>query len=101
MTDGTADIAVPADLLAVAIAKVRAYLDPSLPVKNRIRALWAGAKAARQFASFDVVRDEFAALAEETGLTRDLGRHGKEDVEHVVTWALRSWDALGGSNGRP
>jgi hypothetical protein len=93
--DGTPDIAARVDLLAVAIAKVRARLDASLPVKKRIRTLWAGAKAARRFAASDVVLDEFTALANETGLTRDLGYHGREDVAHVLNWALRGWDPFG------
>jgi len=95
MIDGTSDVVAPVDLLAMAIAKVRAHLDPSLPVKKRIRTLWAGAKAARRFAASDVVLDEFTALANESGLTRDLGYHGREDVAHVLNWALRGWDPFG------
>ncbi len=83
---------VAVDMLAAAVAKVRPHLDSGLPVKHRIHAFWAGAKAARRFAAANVIREEFTKLANETGLTRDLGRNGEEDLAHVLSWALRGWN---------
>jgi hypothetical protein len=81
-----------ADMLAAAIAKVHPHLASSLTIKQRIHALWAGAKAARHFDAADVVKEAFTKLAHETGLTHDLGRYGKEDLAHVLSWALRGWN---------
>lgn len=75
--------------------------DTSRSTKERIRILWAAAKAARHALE---VRDVFIALATETNLIdrrgrwvgadvrADLRRHGAEDVEHVIAWALRGWN---------
>lgn len=75
--------------------------DSSRSTKERIRILWAAAKAARHA---DDVRAVFIALAIETNLIdqrgrwtgtdvrEDVRRHGREDVEHVITWALRGWN---------
>jgi len=89
-----------ADMLAAAIAKVRPHLTSSLPVKQRIYALWAGAKAALRFGAADIIQEEFTKLANETGLTRDLGRHGEEDLAHVLSWALRGWNPVSEGSGR-
>ncbi len=77
------------DLLGRVIDRARSKLaDPAVPVKTRVRALWAYCKAARHCGSSDVVIDEFTALADATGLAADLGWHGREDVSHVLHWAL-------------
>ncbi len=80
------------DLLSVAVSKTRAKLDRGIPVQQRIKISWAAAKAARKLGSTDVVTKEFTALAVETGLMRDLGYHGREDIEHTVSWAVRGWN---------
>jgi hypothetical protein len=86
----------PLDMLGVAIAKVRPYLvERSKPVAYRLRVFWAGVKAARRLGAWDVVTTEFTALAIETGLLADLGRHGEEDIAHVISWALRDMDPFG------
>jgi hypothetical protein len=87
------------------IEKTRPMLAQTRPTKQRIHILWAAAKAARKLgAEDDVVRDAFMALAVESNLidrggrwtgddVRDyVRRHGAEDVEHVITWALRGWN---------
>jgi hypothetical protein len=75
--------------------------DSSRSTKERIRILWAAAKAARHVPDVSAV---FMALAVETNLIdrrgrwtgedvrADVRRHGAEDVEHVITWALRGWN---------
>jgi hypothetical protein len=63
--------------------------DRTSPVRARIRVLWGSAKAARTLGAPDVVLEQFTELARETGLISDMGRHGAEDVAHVLSWALR------------
>jgi hypothetical protein len=86
--------------LAMAIDRTRCQIAASQTPKQRIQLLWAGAKAARQLAASDVLLEEFMRLAIEIGLidangcwianVRDsVRRFGKEDVEHVLRWALR------------
>jgi hypothetical protein len=86
-------IAYPApravDLLATAVDRVRGDLDRQLPVKTRLRNFWAAACAAQHLGASDVVRQEFFQLASATGLIRDLGWSGKQDIQHVLSWALR------------
>ena len=88
------------DLLAQFVARIRPTLtDRSVPIKARIRLFWSAAKAASSCGASDVVTEEFAALADITGLTADLGRHGSEDVEHVLRWAWRGRNPF--ETGRP
>jgi hypothetical protein len=77
-----------------------------VPTKARIRALWAAAKKARGIGPADQVHAAFMALAIETNLIDARGywtgsdvrdyvrRHGREDVAHVITWALRGWNPV-------
>ena len=92
------------DLLASALDRVRALLmDDSRTTKDRAHLLWAAAKKARDFASRDVVSDEFMRLAIETlidqrgrwtgGDVRESVRpFGAEDVAHLISWAMRGWN---------
>jgi hypothetical protein len=95
----------PVDLLAQAIEQALALLaDSTQPTKQRIRILWATAKKARDLGASDVVADAFMQLAIEVNLIDQRGRwaaadvyestrpHGKEDIEHLITWALRGWN---------
>jgi hypothetical protein len=97
--------APPVDLLTHAIERSRPMLaDASRPTKERIRILWAAAKRARDLASSDIVHDAFVQLAVEAGLIDSNGRwssadvrksvrrFGREDVSHVISWALRGWN---------
>jgi hypothetical protein len=79
---------IDADLLSRAISYAKRHLDRSLPVSERLRALWAAVVAARDLAASDVVEDEFLNLAQQSGLARDLGRHSDDDLRHVVRWAM-------------
>jgi hypothetical protein len=91
----------PVDLLEQAIANARPMLRDG-PTKARVRILWAAARAARQLAAEDQVHAAFMALAVEVGLIDrrgywlgedvrpDIGRHGRQDIAHVLTWALRN-----------
>jgi hypothetical protein len=93
------------DLLSQAIERARPLVaDASRPTKERIRILWAAAKAARDCGASDVVHDAFVQLAVETNLIDEKGwwtgedvrpsvrRYGREDVEHTIRWALRGWN---------
>jgi hypothetical protein len=84
------------DLLSIAIAKVRPYLDRSMPVKHRICVFWAGVVAARKLGASDAITEEFTALAVSSGLAADLGRHADECIAHVIRWGLLNRDPFGG-----
>jgi hypothetical protein len=79
-----------ADLVTDAIERIRPHLDRSLPLKQRVENFWAGARAARNRGAADVLTEEFTALAQQTGLTADLRWEGKEQIAHLISWALRN-----------
>jgi hypothetical protein len=87
--------APPADLLSQAVQIVRRELDPSLPISERLRTIWAGALAASDLGAVDVVEAEFLALAEECGVLRDLGRTAHTDLVHIIRWAFVGHDPFG------
>jgi hypothetical protein len=84
-----------ADLLTQAIDCVRRQLGPSLSAAQRIRLFWAGVIAARDLASSDVLEQEFLRLGRDCRFTANLGRHGDEDMAHVVRWALLGRNPFG------
>ena len=63
--------------------------------KERLRLLWQAAKAAGGKADDVELHRQFLALATKSGLVASLGRHGRADVEHVVTWGLKGRDPWG------
>jgi hypothetical protein len=77
-----------ADRLSRAIAHFRPKLNRELPLADRAGNFWAITVAVRDLATADVLRVELTGLAHSTGLLRDLGRHGAEDVEHMIRWGL-------------
>jgi hypothetical protein len=91
----------PVDLLTQAIESVRPLLLTG-PTKGRIRLLWSAARSARKLATEDQIVREFLELAIKVGLINrrgywlgedvraDLRRYGREDVLHVIRWALRN-----------
>jgi len=78
--------------------------DATRSTKERIRMLWAAAKASRVCGASDVIHRAFMNLGVETSLIdkrgrwtgndvrADIRRHGNEDVSHVIAWALRGWN---------
>jgi hypothetical protein len=76
------------DDLDLAIEVLRPFLDRALPIKKRIHTFWAFVRATRNCGD-ERIHSEFTRLACETGLTADLGWHGQEDLEHVLSWGLR------------
>jgi hypothetical protein len=86
------------------IEKARPMLAQTRPTKERIRILWAAAKAARPLGAAAEINAAFLALAVEVNLIDKHGRwtgsdvretvrrHGAEDVAHVIGWALRGWN---------
>jgi hypothetical protein len=83
----------PSDPLDQAVALTRNRIaDRSRTLSERIQTLWAAVYAARTLGAADIVAAAFIGLAENTGLVADLGRHGAEDVAHVVRWAMRGLD---------
>jgi hypothetical protein len=78
----------PIDLLAAAANYVRPLLDPSYPVTERLRTLWAAVVAGRELASSDVVETTFLRLARDEGLYADLGHRADADLRHVIRWAM-------------
>ncbi len=100
---GSRPCTASADLLTTLMERVRPMLMGG-PTKQRIRILWAATKQARNLGAGDVVHDAFVALAIETALIdgrsrwtgtdvrESVRRYGREDVTHVITWALRGWN---------
>lgn len=93
------------NLLEQAIERARPLLsDRRKSTNQRVRILWAAAKRARDLGSSDVVHAAFGALAVQTNLIDSRGwwtgtdvrpsvrRYGLDDVDHVITWALRGWN---------
>jgi hypothetical protein len=78
----------PIDLLAAAANCVRPLLDPSYPVSERLRTLWAAVVAARDLGASDVVETTFLRLARDGGLYADLGHRAETDLRHVIRWAM-------------
>jgi hypothetical protein len=91
--------------LDLAIDRIRPMVaDAAAPTKQRVRILWAAAKKARDLAAADVIADAFMTLATETNLIdaagrwtgedlrEDRRRYGREDVAHVIGWAVRGWN---------
>jgi hypothetical protein len=84
------------DLLAQAIGRARPLLVEGT-TKQRIRLLWAAVKHTRDLGASDVIHDAFMALAIEVELIdahgcwvdEDLCRFGRDDVSHVIQWAMR------------
>jgi hypothetical protein len=85
------------DLLSRALHHVRQHLDRRLPLRERLLNYWAAVAAASDLGSTDVVDREFITLAAEAGLLADLGRHGHDDILHVIRWARRGLDPFGGN----
>jgi hypothetical protein len=77
-----------ASFLDSAIEHVKLDMEPTLPVGERLRSLWAGVVAARDLAATDVIEDEFLALAFASGLARDLGQHAADSIRHIIRWGL-------------
>jgi hypothetical protein len=73
------------DLLTHAIEITRPYLDQSVPIGKRAQDFWAAVIAARDLSAADVIEREFTKLAQETGLTRELG---EDSVVHVIRFAF-------------
>jgi hypothetical protein len=71
-------------------------LSPDLSVKDRIATFWSVVVESRDLGSTDVVAEVFTELADRCGLTAALGRHGREDVDHVVRWGLAGLNPFAG-----
>ncbi len=87
------DTLPPIDLLSQAIKATQRRIETATTMRDRLRALWAGAKHARDMAASDVVADEFLQLAKDIGLAN--GQRANEDVKHVISWASRGMDPFG------
>ena len=70
-------------------ARLKSHLAQDKPIKHRLRVLWAAAKVVRGVVRHDIAAAQFCRLAQACGITSALGLHGREDVRHVVDWALR------------
>jgi hypothetical protein len=77
------------DLVSQITAHLANELHRDIPVVVRIKTFWACAEALRSAVPHEHIKQAFLALAERSGLIADLGYHGREDVRHVLEWALR------------
>ncbi len=81
------------DLFAQAIEAARTLIsNRNLPLQTRLALFWTCAKASRDLAALDVFETEFHRIADESGLTAAIGRHAREDLQHVIRWAWRGWN---------
>jgi hypothetical protein len=104
MTTQTASPAPPSDAvdeLKRALDHFRPKLDRALPIAARARNFWAIVVAVRDLAAADVVRQDLTDLLRSTGLVADLGRHGPEDIEHLIRWGMLKRDPFGRRRVRP
>ena len=67
-----------------AVERVRGDLSGSQPLS-----------AASDMAPADVIARKFLQLAFDAGLTAQLGRHGEQDIRHVIDWAIKGHDPFG------
>jgi hypothetical protein len=88
LSPATDKITKPSGLLNQMIERLQPQLAHGRPLKHRLVALWGFAKAARGLGERNLLEEQFIKAAHRSGLVRDLGRHGEEDVRHVVSWAL-------------
>ena len=79
----------------LAIAATRRQVEAATTPRERLRALWSGARHARRAAEPHIVYANFVALGDQFG--RLLGSHAAEDLRHVVNWATHDLDPWGRS----
>ena len=84
--------AVPVDWLSEVINILRSELGRDRPVNERAAAFWSFVVEARDLGASDVVVNDCTEVAVNSGLVTDLGHRGREDVEHLISWALRGWN---------
>ena len=77
------------DIVSEITAHLANELRRDIAVGMRVKIFWARAEALRHTAPHQQIKQQFTALAKQSGLTTDLGHHGDEDVRHVLDWALR------------
>jgi hypothetical protein len=75
-------------VLSDAIDYFRPELNRSLPLSERAENFWAVAVAVRKLGTAEELMGELTRFARDTGLVRDLGRHGISDVQHLVRSAI-------------
>jgi hypothetical protein len=78
-----------ADIVVEITAHLASKLCRDIPVARRIKTFWALAEALRHAAPHEQIKQQFTALAKQSGLITDLGHHGDEDMRHVLDWGLR------------
>jgi hypothetical protein len=79
-----------AGLLDRALKHLGDRLNSKSSTKEKLQFFWAMATACREVAPRDALEREFMRLASRSGLMAELGRHGRDDCEHVLRWALRN-----------
>jgi len=84
-----------ADIVFEITTHLASELRRDIPVAIRIKTFWAWAEALRYVAPQEQIKQQFTALAKQSGLIIDLGHHGEEDVRHVLDWALRGLNPFG------
>jgi hypothetical protein len=80
------------------IDRLRPLLAHNVSVRQRIVEIWSVIVASRDLGASDIVADDFRRVAEESRLIADLGRHGRQDFEHVLRSGMCGWNPF--ENGR-
>ena len=84
-----------ANLLTQAIEVTRRHIESASTTQERLRALWAGTKHARQLADGNLVAEAFTRLGKQVGLANGNGGRAVQDLRHVVDWACRGLNPFG------
>jgi hypothetical protein len=89
------------DIVIEITAHLANELRRDIPVGMRVMIFWALAEALRHTATHEQIKQQFTALAKQSGLITDLSHHGDEDVRHVLDWALLGRNPFGSPNSTP
>jgi hypothetical protein len=79
-------------LLDRVIDELRLLLGRDSSIKERLLTFWSVLVESRDLGSSDAIADEFRNVAKKSGLTDDLGKHGVEDIEHIISWGFRGFN---------
>jgi hypothetical protein len=90
--DTTRAIDDEAEILPRLVRCAEQLVAEAQSTKQQTRVIWAAAKSGRGLAANELIKSEFIALANRCGVIAARGRYVRDDVRHVIRWALRGWN---------